>query len=121
MDRRRKKAPKRHQVCLRLNDSQHELLSRYLIAKDFTTPGAALRYLIDGMKPWLDKQDSAAALAAASSETGYSGLPAGPPPAVVPPPTTDVEDEVDEDSDERPSLGRIGGMLNVGLPGIPLE
>lgn len=125
MDRRRRKTPRKNQLCLRLNDAQLLLLQRYADYKDMSSEVDALRAIIDGLAPWLDRRD--AEVKQGQAHSGVSSAPSGRASvsASVPPP---VSPPASHDSDETPSIesdgeevGDFGGRPRLKLPGLPLD
>lgn len=131
MDGRRKKTPRKNQLCLRLNDVQLNLLQRYAGFKDMSSEVDAIRAIIDGLAPWLDRRE--AEVQGKQAHSGMSPAPEGRAsvtplmPASVttsmatsiespplPPPITD-----ERDSDDGESLGDFGGRPRLELPGMP--
>lgn len=113
--KRGKKEKRRNQLCLRLSDRQVELLEHYVTIRHFDSGVEALRFMIDGLEDWLNRQSSK--LIAGSG---------------APPPTTSVRTDVRRgdapESDVAPpsqglaetppdsAVGDFGGRPSVGLP-----
>lgn len=131
-DRRRKKNPKRHQLCLRLTDRQHELLEAYSGYKGFDTGVDAIRSIIDGLDGWLRRQEAKNAASgqppvvpahsglssAASDVTGSDGASDGANDAasdVTSDVTTDAPGDGTSD-DASDVVGDFAGRPSVGLP-----
>ena len=130
MDRRRRKVPRKNQLCLRLTDHQLYLLKRYADYKDMSSEVDALRSIVDGLEDWLDRRD-----AEVRKEQAHSGLPSAstsvappasiaPPTSIAPSVTTDARAETrptPAPSDENPSLDDFGGQPRLKLPGMPYD
>ena len=132
MDRRRRKVPRKNQLCLRLTDHQLYLLQRYGKHKDMDSEVDALRSIIDGLAPWLSRRD-----AEVQEGQAHSGLPSAPTsiapsiaPSITPSVPSDVRNDGGNDAraqpspkptplDESPSLGDFGGQPRLELPGMP--
>lgn len=118
-DRRRKKNPKRNQLCLRLTDHQLELLRRYADHRHFDNEVDAIRKMIDGLEDWLARQaakenlGSTQVMNTSPPPTGYSGLPAS---SDVAPSDASITKSDESITDEESSLGDFGGRPSIGLP-----
>ena len=131
MDRRRRKVPKKNQLCLRLNDAQLLLLQRYAEYKDMDSEVNALRAIIDGLAPWLARRDAeeldkqahsgvSSAPPAIASVRASVPQPASPPPP--PPPHTSLgADETPSSENDGEEVGDFGGQPRLKLPGLPLD
>jgi len=122
MGRRRKKDPRRHQFCLRLNDREMELLEAYTRYRDMDTEVDAIRHMISGLESWLarrraeEREHHPPSLH--QSNDPYSGMSINST-------ATDVDTDVDTDghdesiNDGEASLGDFAGHPRVELPGMP--
>lgn len=120
-DRRRKKNPRRHQYCLRLNDRQKELLQIYAAVKELSEVDA-IRLMIDGLEGWLKRQEARIAGRQQLSDgtdaapgPGASVMPRRPaPPAPDPGEGHSGLDSAETDVDA--SVGDFAGRPSVALP-----
>jgi len=108
MGRRRKKEPRRNQLCLRLTDKQLELLQSYQSVRDMDSEVDAMRLMIDGLEAWLDRHHAAKA----SSTRAHNEVSSAPD-------TSARRIEAPDSSDEGASLGDFGGQPRLKLPGLP--
>jgi len=115
MGRRRKKEPRRNQLCLRLTDKQLELLQSYQSVRGMDSEVDAMRLMVDGLEAWLDRHYAAKA----SSTRAHNEVSSAPNTSVrqvggaLAPPT--------DNSDEGTSLGDFGGQPRLKLPGMPSD
>jgi hypothetical protein len=110
MDRRRRKVPRKNQLCLRLNDRQLHLLRRYMSFREFTSEVDALRQIVDGLESWLSREEAKKRSKEAQKEVGPAPTSeAGDAPRA---PANDVDDD-------GTSLGDFGGQPRLKLPGLP--
>jgi hypothetical protein len=131
VDGRRRKKPRKNQLCLRLNDVQLNLLQRYAGFKDMSSEVDALRAIIDGLAPWLDRRE-----AEVQENQAHSGLLPAPGASVAPPSiptsvTTSIasqpvqppaaEEETSRERDDGEALGDFGGRPRLKLPGMPMD
>ena len=128
MDRRRRKVPKKNQLCLRLNDKQLLLLQRYAEFKDIDSEVNALRSIIDGLAPWLVRRE--AEEQAGQAHSGVSSAPPGSASvgASVPTPSPTSLMATSRGADEPPlsegdgeEVGDFGGRPRLKLPGMPMD
>ena len=133
MDGRRRKKPRKNQLCLRLNDVQLNLLQRYAGFKDMSSEVDALRAIIDGLAPWLDRREAEAQESQAHSglfpAPGASVAPPSMPTSVIASTATSIErvpappapstNERTSGNDDGESLGDFGGRPRLELPGMP--
>lgn len=133
MGRRRKKDPKRIQLCLRLTDKQAELLQRYADIKRFDSSVDAVRHMIDGLEDWLRRQASMEAAVGSSLRSSMAPGPSGLPEQsdvtrtdvasdVATDGSSDVGSDVrsdgtsDGDDDGGTDVGDFAGRPSVRLP-----
>jgi hypothetical protein len=113
VQKKKKKAPFRHQYCLRLTDDQAELLRRYVAYRGFKSEVDAVRAMIDGLEDWFQRQEArqeAKERAAVTSVTPKQVAANSGPRPITDVPTNDGAIDVD------PSVGDFGGLPSVGLP-----
>lgn len=110
MGRRRKKEPKRNALYLRLTDRQLELLRLYVDFKDYDSEVDAIRHMIDGLGPWLERQLSSREIAGSGGE---------PPPTSVRTDAPETDVAPTQKSGRHPrdsSVGDFAGRPSIGLP-----
>lgn len=118
-DRRRKKNPKKHQLCLRLTERQLDLLRRYSNYRHYDTEVDAIRKMIDGLEDWLARQaakenlGSSQVMNSSPPPTRHSG-PSGPSDVATS--DGDITPSDGSITDEDPSLGDFGGRPSINLP-----
>lgn len=115
-DRRRKKNPKKNQMCLRLTDRQLELLGRYAQHRGFNTGVDAVRHMIDGLEDWLARQESRRSITdVTAAQKVDSGLPSKPSDVTR---SDGGRGDVTrgDGGDGGPSVSDFGGRPSVGLP-----
>lgn len=125
-DRRRKKNPRKHQLCLRLNDREKELLEIYTEVRDHPSEVAAVRHMINGLENWLAKHlrateerssadpDRSAATSHQSEAASHQSQPRPPTgnSGLSSPGDVSITD-VDISDGE---VGDFGGRPKIGLP-----
>lgn len=120
MGRRRKKEPRRNQLCLRLTDKQLDLLQSYQSVRGKDSEVDAVRLMIDGLEDWLERHHAAkAASASHQPERAHSRVSSARDTSV--PPATDGPMASSVESDEGTSLGDFGGQPRLKLPGLPSD
>ena len=110
-DRRRRTAPKRNQLSLRITDKQLSLLTRYIDVRDLDSEADAIRRIIDGLEDWLDRQAVKHQIAGSAppiARTVNSGLPSLSDGA--------SDGASDETSDVDTPLSSFAGRPSIGLP-----
>jgi len=117
MGRRRKKEPRRNQLCLRLTDKQLELLQSYQSVRGKDSEVDAVRLMIDGLEDWLDRHYAAKAASTPHHlERAHSGVSSARGTSV---PTGPDGTGRSVETDEGTPLGDFGGQPRLKLPGLP--
>jgi hypothetical protein len=116
-DRRRRTAPKRNQLSIRITDKQLSLLTRYIDIRDLDSEADAIRKMINGLEGWLDRQAEKHRIAGSApsiAQTVDSGLPSLSDGASDGVGSDEVSDGVGGDVDT--PLASFAGRPSIGLP-----